>query len=69
MVEHKIVAGTPDEVCHQCPQLWQGECRAFSVPHSLEEERARSTGYGMECDPPRIKTLRREHYGAKYHTG
>ncbi len=69
MVEHKIVARTPDEVCRQCAQLWKGECRAFSVPHSQEEGRARSTFYGMECDPPHIKALRREHYGVKYHTG
>ena len=54
---HKIVAGTLDEVCLQCAQYYEPEdgCRAYSVPHSDKERDARTTKYGMECDPTRVK--------------
>ena len=41
MIEHKM-RDVPDSVCQKCPQLWEGECRAFCVSHS-EEERIHRT--------------------------
>ena len=68
MIEHKIEPRTPDEVCLNCQQLYEGECRAFSVPHSREEKEARSGPYGMECDAPHLKKVRYENWGILYHT-
>jgi len=68
MVDDKITPGTPDSVCLQCSQCYEGECRAFEVPHSEEERNARSGIYGMECDPPRHKKFEHERYGTLYHT-
>lgn len=44
-----------DELCELCPQCWQGECRAFLVPHSEEERKHRESG-----DVPML-CLRRRH--------
>lgn len=47
------VLDVPDEVCRgepdgvPCNQLWKGECRAYQMPHSKEEQTARYS-------PPRI---------------
>lgn len=40
-VDHKI-CDRPDEYCiNECSQYWQGECRAFEVPHSQAEREHR----------------------------
>lgn len=49
VVLNKAVPNTPDETCEECPQCWGGECRAFCVPHSEEEEEARRTDEAMKC--------------------
>ena len=69
-IEHKITPGTPDEVCLQCAQYYEpeGGCRAFSMPHSDEERKARTTEFGMECDSERLKDIRYTNHGVKYHT-
>lgn len=66
-IEHKI-RRTPDEVCAPCPQNYEGECRAYSLPHSDAERQARTTGYGMECDESGLKRLRMARFGLKYQT-
>jgi len=67
-VRHKIEPDTPDEVCAQCSQSYQGLCRAFSVAHDREEKEHRGDGFGMECDNAALKKLRRKRYGIKYRT-
>ena len=68
MVTEKITERTPDEVCLKCSQCWEGECRAYEMPHSKEEYAHRSEGYGMECDSQSMKELRKRRYDAKYRT-
>lgn len=68
MIPHKLISGTPDHVCRQCSQYYDGECRAFSVPHSDEERAARTSEFGMECDSEHLKRLRYKRYGVLYHT-
>jgi hypothetical protein len=68
MIDHKIEIGTPDEVCAQCAQCYEGECRAMSMPHSEKEREARTTCTGMECDPPRLKQIRMMRHGLRYNT-
>lgn len=68
MIAHKITPGTPDEICEQCDQCYQEECRAMMVPHSDMERAARTTGYGMECDDSHLKGLRHRRFGVRYHT-
>ena len=68
MIPHKIVPKTPDSVCLQCTQYYDGECRAFSTPHSDEERAARTSVFGLECDPEHIKKMRHDRYGVLYHT-
>jgi hypothetical protein len=36
MVANKV-SGVPDSTCQGCSQCWDGECRAFLLPHSVEE--------------------------------
>lgn len=49
-VTHKIVESTPDEVCLECSQYWEGECRAYEFPHSLaESESRRRDNSRMKC--------------------
>jgi len=36
VIKHKIRA-VSDELCHQCFQHWDGECRAYEMAHSREE--------------------------------
>ena len=67
-IEHKIVPGTPDEVCVQCSQLWEDECRAYQAPQSDAEYTSRMTGFGAECDTPQVKELRYRREGTKYMT-
>lgn len=43
MIKHKI-RKVPDSVCEKCTQLWEGECRAFEVPHSRAERTSRHRG-------------------------
>ena len=66
-VEHKAVPTTPDAICAECPQNYKGACCAYNLPHSDEEYKARTTEYGMECDSPRLKRIRTERFGVKYH--
>lgn len=49
MVAHKIM-DVADATCRGCPQNWQGECRAYEVPHSPEEGNQRKAG-SMNCQP------------------
>ena len=37
-IRSKIEKDTPDYICCFCPQEYGGICRAYSVPHSDEEE-------------------------------
>ena len=68
MIEHKIVRGTPDEVCKLCSQCYEDECRAYSMPHGDKERIARTTGFGMECDAERLKQRRWEWHEVLYKT-
>lgn len=67
MIRHKIIPETPDNICKVCVQFYDGNCRAFSVPHSKAEEEARMSDYGMECDEPDLKEIRKK-MGIKYKT-
>jgi len=68
-VEHKIVESTPDEICRQCNQCFEGECRAHYMSHSKEEEESRRRGhYGVECDSLAKKRYRSSRYGLRYRT-
>jgi hypothetical protein len=40
---HKI-ANIPDEQCQGCSQLFEGECRAFTMAHGSEEAKQRASG-------------------------
>lgn len=64
----KTIRETPDETCELCTQMFDGECRAYSLPHSDEEIQSRTGKYGMECDPHNIKEIRYKRYGVKYRT-
>jgi len=44
------IAIVSDETCRKCSQLWQGECRAYTFPHSDAERRHREKGYPL-CKP------------------
>ena len=55
MINHKI-ANVPDEVCKKCSQLWEGDCRAYSVAHSTEEYEHRLVGE-VACDKLRQERL------------
>ena len=49
------VSDVADSVCEDCPQNWQGTCRAFNLPHT-EEERLHRTSQDadqgkMTCFP------------------
>ena len=68
MIRHKIEPNTPDKTCLQCTQLYEGDCRAFNLPHSKEEEEARTGEYGTECDDLELKKIRKEKFGIKYKT-
>lgn len=68
MIEHKIDPRTPDEVCKQCQQFYEGDCLALQVPHSDKEKEVRSGSYGMECDPEYLKEIRFRRFQFKYHT-
>lgn len=45
-IAHKIVP-VSDSLCRLCPQCWQGECRAFQVPQSEQEEMHRRGGIAL----------------------
>ena len=45
-IAHKI-APVSDSLCRLCPQCWQGECRAFQVPQSEQEEMHRREGTAL----------------------
>ncbi len=66
-IEHKITP-VSDSVCEQCCQLWEGECRAYSMPHSEAEREHRTSNYGLECDSPETKKRRAMVYDQRYHT-
>lgn len=51
MIKHKAYS-VPDSVCEGCSQLYEGECRAFTVPHSPDETEHRAGG-AMNCRPIR----------------
>lgn len=36
------ISNVADETCQDCPQCWEGECRAFCLPHSLAERNHRT---------------------------
>lgn len=42
-----------DEICLGCSQNWEGECRAYEVPHSVAEATYRSSG-ATNCKQGRI---------------
>jgi len=44
-IEHKM-ARVIDDLCHLCAQHWDGECRAYQMPHN-EAERAQREGDPM----------------------
>jgi hypothetical protein len=59
MIANKIY-DVPDEQCDGCPQLWEGECRAFCTAHSKAEEEQRRSGQRNRCcvaQEPRMKLL------------
>ena len=68
MIKRKIEPNTSDKICLQCAQLYEGNCRAFHLPHSKEEEEVRTSQYGMECDDLELKKIRKEKFGIKYKT-
>ena len=41
MIIQDKIAPVDDTVCKRCDQLWDGLCRAFRPPHSVEERRQR----------------------------
>ena len=51
MIEHQI-RDVPDSVCKKCPQLWEGECRTFCVPHSEEERMQRTVARNWSARLP-----------------
>jgi len=68
-IEHKIVKATPNYVCVQCNQFWDGACAAYQMPHSeRERERREQGGFGMECDTEDIKALRFRRFNLQYRT-
>lgn len=44
-----MIKDVPDEVCNGCAQLYEGECRAFQMPHSEEERQARLKDPQLVC--------------------
>lgn len=54
-ISHKI-SKVSDDICKDCNQLWEGECCAFQVPHSIEELEYRKKSPGLKCS---ILSLRR----------
>ena len=68
-IEHKIVPRTPDEVCKQCNQCYEGTCVAIQVPHSDKKRMARECGnFGMECDDKQLKVIRFRKFALQYRT-
>ncbi len=52
-IAHKI-REVPDETCQGCPQNWEGECRAYEIPHSRQEREYREQDGGKtNCFPNR----------------
>lgn len=53
MIENKI-RSVDDSTCDRgCPQLWQGECRAFQMPQTTAERLHRAIPYPiMNCAVP-----------------
>lgn len=48
-VKYQLVKGVSHETCLKCGQLWEGECRAYEVPHSEAERQARLTDRNLRC--------------------
>ena len=63
----KMQKDTPDDVCHECAQCYEDECRAYLMPHSKEEQIQREQS-GCECDRESIRKIRREVHGTVYKT-
>jgi len=48
-----------DELCVHCTQAWEGECRAYLVPHSKEEYEYRKSKGGVAlCITKQIEEYR-----------
>lgn len=58
MIRGKI-RNVQDAVCKGCSQLWNGECRAFQMPHSDEEYEHRKKG-GEKANCRRKRTGQRK---------
>lgn len=56
MIKQKIYDDVPDSVCEICPQNYEDECRAFRVPHSVEEYAHRDTG-GAKCILKKVQEM------------
>ena len=67
IVMHKINKSAPDEICHECSQCYEDECRAYSVPHT-EEEREQRLQSGCECDDQHTRAIKIENHSEKYRT-
>lgn len=52
-VNNKLHPHASDQMCNVCSQQWQGECRAFQMPHSAEEREARSASLHSTIHSPR----------------
>lgn len=51
-IAHKI-ANVSDEAFTGCPQLWEGECRAFQMTHSEAERVHRAFRPACNCNVPK----------------
>ena len=49
MTTNKIFSSVSDQVCAQCSQCWNGECRAFQIAHSVEEREQRQNDPVAKC--------------------
>jgi hypothetical protein len=61
------ISKVADFVCRRCPQYWDGDCRAFNVPHSNDERRAREERV-MYCDivlAGNVRSGNKEYYGRR----
>ena len=54
MVTNKI-APVQDALCELCAQCWEGECRAYQMPHSSEEAMQRMADPQGLCQIPVLR--------------
>jgi len=54
MIGHKVM-NVSDELCQLCAQAWQGECRAFQMPHTQEERAQREGDPQGLCEIPVLR--------------